>query len=179
MKKIIGPIFIGLFLCLFLGVSPVQAADVQWGVNVNVGSSSHPYSGPPVYIEQPPVFIHPPQLGFYIAVGIPYDIFYLNNVYYMSRGNNWYRAPGYNGPWGQVHYKQLPWGIRQHKHQRIVMYRDREYKKYQQQRYKYHGRYFRPARHDVRDMRDDRRHDDNDRRDGRGGRPDDRRDQRR
>ncbi|MBF0225433.1 MAG: hypothetical protein HQK76_08275 [Desulfobacterales bacterium] len=153
MNKSIQPIVI--CLCFFLGASLLQAGDVDFGININIGNTPkaphHPTAQ--VYIEEPPVFIFPPSLGFYIAIGIPYDMFYIDNHYYMYRENMWYVAPNYNGPWGKTHYRHIPKGLRRHKHGYIVKVRDEEYRNYKHQKDRYHGKHFRPGKHELKEMR--------------------------
>ncbi len=120
---------------LFSSASLVQAGDVGINLNVNIGD--------------PPVFIAPPALGFYVAVGIPYDMFYVNMNYYMYHGGGWYRSSGYNGPWVVVQYKRLPRGLRRHKYARIIKVRDDEYRNYQHDRNNYRGKQYRPEKHEM------------------------------
>lgn len=142
-----------LLLCsLFLltGLTTAQAADVGVHLNVNIGNS------PGVVIAQPPVFIAPPALGFYVALGVPYDLFYTDFHYYLCRGNSWYYAASYNGPWIAIRYERLPWGLRRHKYNRIIAIRDEEYRRYTHNHGHYDGWYFRPGRHEQREDRYDR-----------------------
>ena len=62
---------------LFQAASMAQAADVSFSINVG---------GPPIVIAQPPDFLYPPELGFGVAVGVPYDMFSIDGVYY-GRGD--------------------------------------------------------------------------------------------
>ncbi len=48
-------------------------------------------------LEAPLRFIFSPALGFYVTVGIPYDIVYLDRSYYCCRFGAWYVAPTYRG----------------------------------------------------------------------------------
>jgi len=139
-----------LWLCsLFLlaGVTAAQAEDVGVQLNINVGNA------PGVVIAEPPIFIAPPALGFYVAIGVPYDLFYFDFHYYLCRGNTWYYATGYNGPWIVVRYEKLPWGLRRHKYNRIITIRDEEFKRYNHNHGHYDGYYFRPGRHEQREER--------------------------
>ena len=110
----------------------------------------------PVVIEEPPLFLYPPELGFGVAVGVPYDIFYISGFYYLNRGDIWYRSDYYNGPWMVTRYKSLPPGLRRHRFERIHYYRDREYRHYQDEHDRYHGRHFRPEK-ERRKMEHERR----------------------
>jgi hypothetical protein len=137
----------GLAIALLAPVSQAQASNVDFNVGVNIGVPAAPvYVNPPVVIEGPPEFVAPPQLGFYVAVGVPYDLFYFGNRYYLYRGNGWYGAPYYNGPWVTIGYGDVPYGLRRFPMERVHYYRDGYYNRY----HKYGGqefRHFRPARH--------------------------------
>jgi hypothetical protein len=160
-----------LKVLLFSGLvsaSAAQAADVGFNVNLNVGNRPAPvpvYASPGVVIEEPPVFIQPPALGFYVAVGIPYDIMFVSNYYYLHKGDAWYRAPHYNGPWVVAPYKSLPPGIRKHRFDRIRYYRDQEYGRFRSDQGHYGGRQFRPEKQwkerqkqERREMKEERKH---------------------
>ena len=56
---------------LFGTASMAQANGISF--NLNVG-------GPPIVISQPPDFLYPPELGFGVAVGVPYDMFYHSGI---------------------------------------------------------------------------------------------------
>jgi hypothetical protein len=123
-----------------------QAAASQVGINVGINVGAPAYAAPPVVIASPPEFVAPPQLGFYVALGVPYDLYYLSGSYYLFRGNTWYSSHYYNGPWVTVHYSNVPYGLRKYPAQRIHYYRDNYYKNYQKQgRHDY--RHFRPQHH--------------------------------
>jgi len=142
---------------LFQTVSVAQA-DV--GFSINVG-------GPPIVVSQPPDFLYPPELGFGVAVGVPYDMFYLGDAYYVFRGGGWYRTSAYGGSWIRV--RQLPPQLRRYNIARIHEFRDREYRTYGRDRDHYRGQHFRPVgggREDHREMRGQGREE---RHDERGG----------
>lgn len=146
-------------------------------VDVNIGI---PLPLPTIIISEPPEFIFPSELGFYVAVGTDYDLFQVDNVYFIFRDNRWYKGPYYDGPWREVKHRKLPRVLRRHKYERIRYYRDQEYRHYRENNHSYRGhkgRYYRPEkRHHDRDRRDDRR---DERRDDRHDKRDDRRDDRR
>jgi hypothetical protein len=122
---------------LFQAASMAQASDFSF--NINVG-------GPPVVISQPPDFLYPPELGYGVAVGLPYDMFYFSGVYYIYRGGGWYRTSSYGGNWIKVRHRELPPELRRHKIAQIRQYRDREYRVFTRDRDHYRGRYYRPGR---------------------------------
>jgi hypothetical protein len=78
-----------------------------------------------------PEFVQPPELGFYVAVGVPYDLFYYNNSYWTNRGNIWYNSPYYNGPWSSINYNNIPYVFNRYPFETIRHYRDTYYGRYQ------------------------------------------------
>ncbi len=135
-------------LALLLAAPVVQASNVGFDLNVNVSNQPRVVAPAPVpvVIEEPPEFIAPPSLGFYVSVGAPYDMFYLSSNYYLYRGNVWYRSVGYNGPWVSVRYENLPYGLRKHRYEKIREIRDAEYRVYAEHQDRYHGKHFRPEK---------------------------------
>ena len=135
-------------LILFQAGTPAQAANVSFSINVG---------GPPIVISQPPEFLYPPELGFGVAVGVPYDMFYFSGSYFIFRGGKWFRTPRYGGEWIRVRPRELPRELRRYRIDRIHEFRDREYNSYMHDRGHYHGRYFRPGgevREEHREMRE-------------------------
>jgi hypothetical protein len=141
MKK---PLFCMAFAGL-LSAPLAYASNVDFNVGINIGNRPPvvvpappppvyappvPVAAPPVVIEEPPEFIEPPQLGFYAAVGVPYNLYFAANQYYLFKGNAWYAAPRYNGPWVSVRYASLPGVLRRYPHEKIQYYRDAGYRHY-------------------------------------------------
>lgn len=111
--------------------SSAHAANVGFNFGLNIGNIPVPVPvPPPVVIESPPEFVAQPSMGFYAAVGTPHDLFYASNRYYLCRGNAWYAAPYYNGPWVQVGYRSVPRGLRRYPIARIRHMRDEGYRHY-------------------------------------------------
>lgn len=143
-------------LVLFQMASVAQAADISFSINVG---------GPPIVIQQPPDFLYPPELGFGVAVGVPYDMFYISGSYYLYRGGGWYRTPHYGGNWIKMRSRELPPELRRHRIAKIHQFRDREHRVYVKDRDRYRGKYFRPGREgregqvDKREQRRDERGD--------------------
>ncbi len=109
--------------------SSANASNVGFNFGINVGNVPAPvYAPQPVVIDEPPEFVAQPALGFYAAVGTPYDLFYAANRYYLCRGNAWYASPYYNGPWVQVGYRTIPWGLRRYPIAKIRYIRDEGYR---------------------------------------------------
>jgi len=142
-----------ILLCcaIVFGITPLaHASNVGVSVGVNIGGPSPVYVNPPVVIERPPLFLLPPRLGFYVAAGVGYDMFYLGNRYYLNNGNIWYSSPYYNGPWVTVSYNAIPYQIRRYPINRIHYYRDVHYRKYRYEKDRYHYKHFQPKYRDYR-----------------------------
>lgn len=155
--------------------SVAQASDLSFRINVG---------GPSIVIAEPPAFLYPPALGFGVAVGVPYDMFYVGGAYYVFRGGGWYKTNSYGGDLRWLRHRDLPRELRRHKVASIRHYRDREYRGYARDRANYRGKHSRPEGrgrgehremngrgHDRRDNGRGRGHDDGRGRghDGRGG----------
>ena len=126
-------------LALLIASTTARAADVGFNLNLNVGNRTPVIpipvipAPPAFFIPSPPVFLVPPGLGFSVAIDVPCDMVYIEGRYYLYDGGNWHMGRNYNGPWTPVGRKYLPHGLRKHKHQEIVSYRDREYRNYRKQ----------------------------------------------
>lgn len=99
--------------------------------------------GPTEVIDQPPQFVYPSDLGFGVAVGIPYDLFYVNGAYFLYRGGDWFKSSSYGGNWEKVRKRKLPAELRRQSMTRIHQSRDREYSMFQKDRERYPGPPFR------------------------------------
>ena len=132
MRKLLA---VALVAMLFQTAAMAQAADI--GFSINVG-------GPPIVISQPPDFLYPSELGFGVAVGVPYDMFYVAGVYYVYRGGGWYRASYYGDNWIKIRKGGLPPELRRYKITQIHQFRDRDYRVYGRDRDHYRGQHFRP-----------------------------------
>ena len=106
-----------------------------------------------VTIDNDVDFVYPARLGFYVAVGVPYDLFYVRDNYYLFRDGRWFMARGSRGPWVATHYRELPPGLRRHDMERIRAYRSAEHNIYRRDRDHYRGKHFRTARDDWKEHR--------------------------
>src|SRR6185295_13796230 len=112
------------------------SASTQVNVNINIGAP------PPVVVRARPTMVYLPEPDAYVAVGIPYDIYFVSGRYYYLHGNDWFWAQGYNGPWVYVSYNTLPPGLRKYKVERLHEFREREYKVYKVQGQSFKGKHF-------------------------------------
>jgi hypothetical protein len=140
---------------LLLGIRTADASNVGVDLNLQIGNPAppparvivrEPAPSRTIVIEDDVDFIYPSELGFYVGVGVPYDLFFLNNFYFTYRDGSWYRANNHRGPWVVVDRRHLPPGLRKHKLDRIRYYRDREYRVYEREHDRYNGRHFRSDR---------------------------------
>jgi hypothetical protein len=142
---------------LLFGLTGSGPARAEVNVNINVGPPAVVVAPPPpVEVEAPPEMVYLPEPGVYVAIGIPFDVFFLSSRYYYFHGGNWFWASGYRGPWTHVVYKSLPPGLRRYKVERLHQFREREYKVYKVQGRKFKGKHFVAApgpkvRHEVRE----------------------------
>uniref|UniRef100_A0A831U4D7 Lipoprotein n=1 Tax=Geobacter metallireducens TaxID=28232 RepID=A0A831U4D7_GEOME len=153
-------------VCLALLAGTAHAGNVDFSIGINLGTrptvvSYEPVyapapppvrhepvyvpAPPPVVIAEPPAFVLSPSLGFYVAMDIPYDLFYVGNRYYLSRNGGWYQGASYRGPWTTVEYRFLPRELRRYPVATIRRHRDRDYRHWCDDD---HGRWrsFRPER---------------------------------
>ena len=125
-------------LTLLIAITGSQALG-EVNVNINIGVPMPPA----IVVEAPPAMIFLSQPGVYVAVGIPYSIFFLSGRYYYYHNDHWFWAPGYGGPWVHVKYhKSLPPGLRKYKIHQLHTYRDREFNSYREHGHKYKGKHF-------------------------------------
>jgi hypothetical protein len=78
----------------------------------------------------------------YVAVGVPYDIYFISGRYYYLHQNHWFWGPAYQGPWTVVAVEKLPPGLRKFKVKKLREFRDREYRVYKVKGPRYQNAYF-------------------------------------
>jgi hypothetical protein len=138
MKKAL-PVFLAVAL---FGTSPALASDIGLDLNLHLGSRS----AAPIIVEEAPLFLVPPTLGFQVAVGVPYDMFLIDGRYFLCREKVWFAAPGYGGPWGVIPHDRLPPGLAKRRYTEIIALRDEEYGHYKRDRDHYKGKAYRPGK---------------------------------
>ncbi|HEY6839408.1 MAG TPA: hypothetical protein VI389_11740 [Geobacteraceae bacterium] len=154
---------------LVFGASAASASNVGVDVNLHFGNQPQiivpapapppppqiimPAPPPQVIVREPAPpavvtidndvdFVYPSRLGFYVAVGVPYDLFYVRGNYYLFRDGLWFCAADSRGPWVAARYRELPPGLRRNTIERIRSYRTAEYDVYRRDRDHYRGRHF-------------------------------------
>jgi hypothetical protein len=88
-----------LSLCLAFGAKAEARAGVQ--VNVNIGP-------PPIVVAEPPEVVLVPGSQVYFVPQPEIDVFFYNDYWWSPRGDRWYRARAYNGPWVIVERRFVP-----------------------------------------------------------------------
>jgi len=124
---------LGSMLLFGLLTTPARA---QVSVNVHIGQP------PPVVVYSPPTMVMLPEPQMYVAVGVPYDIFFVSGHYYYFHGDHWFWGPGYGGPWTYVAVERLPPGLRRYKVKQLREFREREYRAYRVQGSNFRGKHF-------------------------------------
>ncbi len=92
----------------------------------------------------PPQFVYVPELGYYVAMGLPYDMIYDGRAYYFHNNGYWYQTPYYGGPWMHVERRLLPPTLVRFNVREVHRYRDVEFRRYERERGHYRGRLHRP-----------------------------------
>jgi len=96
--RVLGP---ALLLTALIAGAPVLDAVGEVRVNVNLGP-------PPIVVAQPPEVVMVPGSDVYFVPDVEYDVFFYNGFWWSPRGDRWYRARAYNGPWRVVARRVIP-----------------------------------------------------------------------
>lgn len=123
---------------MILGGLSAEAGNIKVDLNINLDPLRPIIVREEVYRPQVPVrydferehpqrdevqFIYPEELGFYVAVGVPYELYYIGRSYYLYNDGRWLRAHSRQGPWVAMSSRNLPKVLRQHRIERISDYR--------------------------------------------------------
>lgn len=145
MKK--GKLFLAAVLATTMGCQSTAPAQADVSVHIGFGGpravAYHPvYYGDYFYnTAYAPNLLFIPQLGFYVSVGLPYDLLFFNNFYYVYHHNHWYHSHYYHGPWVVVKHNRLPHAIKKHRWHKIREYSNYEYRKAHKHRWLKHRHY--------------------------------------
>ena len=128
------------YLITLLGLSVLVStpARAEMGVNLNINVGVPP----PIEVEAPPSMVYLAEPGVYVAVGVPYDLFFVGGRYYYYHGDHWFWARGYGGPWVYVADRSVPRGLRRYDIARLHAYREHEFQRYTTEGPRYRGRHF-------------------------------------
>ena len=97
--RMIGPALLAALL-VWCCAGTAQAG-VNVGVNLNIGP-------PPIVVPAPPEVVPIPNIGVYFVPGLSFDVFFYNGYWWSPRGDRWYRARAYDGPWRTVDRRYVP-----------------------------------------------------------------------
>jgi uncharacterized membrane protein YgcG len=90
-----------LGVLLICGIPSIASAGVNVGIGINIGP-------PPIVVPAPPEVVLVPGSQVYFVPGVDFDVFFYNGYWWSPRGDRWYRAQAYNGPWGIVNRRFIP-----------------------------------------------------------------------
>ena len=94
--------FLGFVLMFaFLVLVSAKTAQAEVNVNINIGP-------PPIVVSEPPEVVMMPQTGIYFVPSASFDVFFYDGYWWSPRGDRWYRANQYKGPWGIVQRNYIP-----------------------------------------------------------------------
>ena len=74
-------------------------AGVQF--NINIGP-------PPIVVAAPPEVVAIPGSQVYFVPQPGIDVFFFGGYWWSPRGDRWYRAGAYNGPWSVIKRRYVP-----------------------------------------------------------------------
>jgi hypothetical protein len=163
-KKRVPLLILGCLLACFIAGTAEAGVDV--GVNINIGP-------PPITVAAPPAVVLVPGSQVYFVPGVEFDVFFHNGYWWSPRGNRWYRARYYNGPWGVVDRRYVPPPVRGVPHDyRHVYVKERHipYGQWKKDRARHERMEHREMReHERREHREMREHERREHRDEHGG----------
>ena len=102
----------GVVIAAAIGLSEPARAEVSVGININLGP-------PPIVVAAPPAVVMIPQTQVYFVPDPQIDVFFYGGYWWAPRGEQWYRAREYKGPWGVIEQRKVP---------RAVIYVPRDYR---------------------------------------------------
>ena len=152
MRKINYGVFgMTILLGTLFALGGMNAALAEVQVNINIGP-------PPIVVAEPPEVVFIPRSQVYFVPHPEIDIFFYNGYWWSPRGDGWYRAKAYNGPWRVVDKRHVPAPV----HQVPRNYRNL----YEKEKHIPYGQWKKQGKHQGENERHEERHEDNQR--GRG-----------
>ncbi len=146
MKEIIVRKLLVIPLIAIAVAATASLAQAGCNIGIDFDIPAPVIAAPPVEVVEPPEFVAQPGAGFYVGVGTPYDIYYAGDRYYLYRGNGWYAASYYDGPWASIGYRAVPWQLRRYPIARLHSFRD-DWGRHRGEGYYAGYGHFRPERH--------------------------------
>lgn len=121
-----------VFRCLLAGTAVAAAiafsgpARAEVSVSINLGP-------PPIVVAEPPGIVMIPGSQVHFVPDPRIDVFFYGGYWWSPRGDRWYRARAYNGPWGVIEWSRVP---------RSVIYVPRDYRaRYESERHIPYGQW--------------------------------------
>lgn len=90
-----------LLLAVLLVGGTLRDAAAEVHVSINLGP-------PPIVVAEPPEVVLVPGSNVYFVPQYDFDIFFYGGYWWSPRGDRWYRARDYNGPWRGVSRRVIP-----------------------------------------------------------------------
>jgi len=96
-----------VFRCLLAGAAVAavigfsEPARAEVSVNINLGA-------PPIVVSAPPAVVMIPGSQVHFVPDPKIDVFFYGGYWWSPRGEKWYRARAYNGPWGAIERRRVP-----------------------------------------------------------------------
>jgi len=121
-----------LFRCLLAGAAIAAAAGfseparAEVSVSINIGP-------PPIVVAEPPAVVMIPHSQVHFVPDPGVEVFFYSGFWWSPRGDRWYRARAYNGPWGVIDRRRVP---------RAVLYVPPDYRaRYERERHVPYGQW--------------------------------------
>ncbi|MBP2678525.1 MAG: hypothetical protein H6Q82_1590 [Deltaproteobacteria bacterium] len=132
------------FRCLLAGAAFAAAmgssgpARAEVSVNINLGP-------PPIVVSAPPAVVMIPGSQVHFVPDPTIDVFFYGGYWWSPRGQQWYRARAYNGPWGMIEYRRVP---------PAILYMPQDYRaRYERERHVPYGQWKKDRAHWDRENR--------------------------
>ena len=114
----------GAVIAAAMGFSEIARAEVS--VSINLGP-------PPIVVSAPPGVVMIPGSQVHFVPDPQIDVFFYGGYWWSPRGDRWYRARAYDGPWGVIERHRVP---------RAVIYVPRDYRvRYERERHVPYGQW--------------------------------------
>mgnify|MGYP001411077104 CR=1 FL=1 len=114
----------GAAIAAAIGVAEPARAEVS--VSINLGP-------PPIVVSAPPAVVMIPGSQVHFVPDPKIDVFFYGGYWWSPRGEQWYRAKAYNGPWGVIGQLRVP---------PAVVYMPRDYRtRYERERHVPYGQW--------------------------------------
>lgn len=96
-----GTIGLAVLFCAMSGLAGPTAARAEVSVSINIGP-------PPIVVAEPPAVVLVPRTQVYYVPDPDIDVFFYGGYWWSPRGDRWYRAKAYNGPWRVIERRYVP-----------------------------------------------------------------------